>query len=57
MICLSSRIYCCFDQNAEKNKFKSKKLNKKTREETGAGPVVKNRRVLERKYERSLYDS
>ena len=49
MICLSSKIYCCFDQNAEKIKFNSRKLNKKTREETGAGPVEKNRRVLERK--------
>ena len=49
MICLCSKTYCCFDQKTEKIKFSSKGLNKRTLEETGAGPPEKYRRVLDEK--------
>ena len=39
MICLCSKTYCCFDQSIDKFKFSSKGLNKRTLEESGAGPL------------------
>ena len=48
MICLCSKTYCCYDAKSDKYKFSSKGLNKRTLEETGDGPLEKNRRVMEK---------
>ena len=49
MICLCSKTYCCFDQITDKIKFISQGLNKRTLEESGAGPLEKYRCVLDEK--------
>ena len=36
---LCSKTYCCFDKSTDKTKFSSKVLNKRTLEETTAGPL------------------
>ena len=45
MLCLCSKIYCCCDVTSIKLKFSSKGLNKRVLEESGDGPLEKNRRV------------
>ena len=47
MICLCSKIYCCYDAQSEKYKFSSKSLNKRTLEENEDGPMEKYRRVMD----------
>ena len=47
MLCLCSKIYCCYDSNSNKYKFSSKGLNKRTLEDCGDGPVAKYRNVLD----------
>ena len=47
MICLSSKTYCCYDAKSDKYKFSSKRLNKRTLEETGDGLLDKYQRVME----------
>ena len=49
VICLCSKTYCCFDQSTDKNTFSSKGLNRRTLEESGAGPLEKYRCVLDEK--------
>ena len=39
MICLCSKLYCCFDQSTDKIKFSSKRLNKRTLQESELGPL------------------
>ena len=39
MHCLCSKTYCCFSQSTDKIRFSSKELNKRTLEESGAGPL------------------
>ena len=41
MLCLCSKIYCCYDSNSNKYKFSSKGLNKRTLEGSGDGPMAK----------------
>ena len=48
MLCLCSKTYCCYDKQANKSKFSSKGLNKRTLEDCGAGgPMSKYRIVIE----------
>ena len=47
MLCLCSKTYCCYDKRTNKYKFSSKRLNKRTLEECGDGPMSKYRKVLE----------
>ena len=47
MLCLCSKLYCCYDSKSDKFKFSSKGLNKRTLEDTGDGPMSKYRRVLD----------
>ena len=47
MLCLCSKIYCCYDRKSNKYKFSSKGLNKRTLEDYGDGPMSKYRKVLE----------
>ena len=48
MLCLCSKTYCCYYKEANKHKFSSKGLNKRTLEECGkGGPMPKYRKVLE----------
>ena len=46
MLCLCSKTYC-YDGQANKYKFSSKGLNKRTLEDCGDGPMSKYRKVLE----------
>ena len=47
-LCLCSKTYCCFDKQANKYKFISKGLKKRTLEDCGdGGPMSKYRKVLE----------
>ena len=47
MLCLCSKIYCCYDNKSDKIKFSSKGLNKRVLEDFGDGPVAKNLRVTD----------
>ena len=47
MICLCCKNFCCQDAKSDKYIFSSKGLNKTTLEETGDGPMEKNRRVMD----------
>ena len=47
MLCLGSTTYSCYDRKSNKYKFSSKDLNKRTLEDSGDGPMSKNRKVLE----------
>ena len=47
MISLCSKTYCCYDAKSDKYKFSSKRLNKRTLEENGDGPLEKYRRVTD----------
>ena len=49
MLCLCSKIYCCYDKHTNKYNFSSKGLNKRTLEDCGGGvgPMSKYRKVLE----------
>ena len=49
MLCLCSKTYCCYDVTSNKPKFSSKGLNKRVLEQSGDGPLEKNRRVLNEK--------
>ena len=49
MLCLCSNTYCCYDIISNKIKFSSKGLNKRVLEQSGDGPLVKYRRVLNKK--------
>ena len=44
MLCLCSKIYCCYDSNSNKYKFSSKGLNKRTLEDCRDGLVAKYRK-------------
>ena len=41
MLCLWSKIHCCYDSNSNKYKFSSKGLNKRTLEDCGDGLMAK----------------
>ena len=47
MLCLCSKIYCCYDSNSNKYKFSNKSLNKRTLENCDDGPMAKYRKVLD----------
>ena len=47
MLCLCSKIYCCYDRKSNKYKFSSKELNKRTLEDCGDGPMSKYLKVLQ----------
>ena len=49
MLCLGCKTYCCYDVTSNKLKFSSKGLNKRVSEQSGDGPLEKNRRVLNKK--------
>ena len=44
---LCSKTYCCYDSVNSKFKFSSKGLNKRTIDDSGEGPMVKNGKVLD----------
>ena len=46
MLCLCSKIYCCYKSKSQKYKFISKGLNKRALEDSGDGPMAKYRRIL-----------
>ena len=45
MLCLCSKIFCCYDRKSNKYNFSSKGLNKGTLEDCGDGPMSKYRKV------------
>ena len=47
LLCLCSKIYCCYNRKSNKYKFTSKGLNKRTLEDCGDGPMSKYRKVLQ----------
>ena len=47
LLCLCSKIYCCYDRKSNKYKISCKVLNKRTLEDCGDGPMSKYRKVLE----------
>ena len=47
MLCLCNKTYCCYDYDANKYQFSSKRLNKRTLEDCGDGPMAKNWKVLD----------
>ena len=47
MLCLCSKTFCCYDFNSNKYKFSSKRLNKRTLEICGDGPLAKYQKVLD----------
>ena len=47
MMCLCSKTYYCYDAKSDKYKLSSNRLNKRTPEEIGDGPLEKYRRVME----------
>ena len=49
MLCLCSKIYCCYYVTSNKLKFSSKGLSKRVLEQSGDGPLEKYRRVLNKK--------
>ena len=49
MLCLCSRIYCCYGVTSNKLKFSSKGLNKRVLKQSGDGPLEKYRTVLNEK--------
>ena len=46
MLRLCSKTYCCYDVTSNKPRLSSKGTNKRVLEESGDGPLEKNRRVL-----------
>ena len=49
MLCLCSKIYCCYDVTSNKLKFSSKCLNKRVLKQSDDGPLEKYCRVLNEK--------
>ena len=49
MLCLCSNTYCCYDVTSDKLKFSSKGVNERVLEQSGDGPLEKDRRVLNEK--------
>ena len=49
ILCLCSKIYCCFHVTSNKHKFSSKDLNKRVMEQSGDEPLEKYRRVSKEK--------
>ena len=47
MLRLCSKTFCCYDSNSNKYKFSSKRLNKRTLEDCGDGPMAKYRKLLD----------
>ena len=47
MLCFCSQTYCCYDRKSNEYKFCSKRLNKRTLEDCGDGPMSKYRNVIE----------
>ena len=47
MICLCSKIFCCYDSKSDKFKFSSECLNKRAIEVSANGPMSKYRRVFD----------
>ena len=49
ILCLRSKIYCCYEVTSNKLKGSSKGLNKRILEQSGDGPLEKYRRFLNEK--------
>ena len=49
MLCLCSKTYCCYDVTSNKPKFSNKGVHKRVLEQSGDGPLVKYRGVLNEK--------
>ena len=47
MLCLCSKIFCCYDSNSNKYKLSSNGLNKRTLEDCGDGLMAKYRKGLD----------
>ena len=47
MLCLCSKIYCCYDSKSQKYKFSRKGVNKRALEDSGDGSMAEYRQVLE----------
>ena len=47
MLCLCSKIFCCYDSKSQKYKFSSKGQNKRALEDSGDSPMAKYRQVLD----------
>ena len=52
ILCLCSKIYCCYDVTSNKLKSSSKGLNKRVLEQRGDGRLEKKSETLERKGKR-----
>ena len=46
MLCLCSKLYCCYDRKSNKYKLSKKGLSKRTLEDCGDRPMSKYRKVL-----------
>ena len=46
MLCLCSKTYCCHNVTSNKLEFSSKGPNQRVLDESGDGPLEKDRRVL-----------
>ena len=49
MLCLRSKMHCCYDVASNKFNFSSRGLNKRALEHSGDGPLDKYHRVLDEK--------
>ena len=49
MLYLCSKTYCCYEDTSNKRNISSEVLNKRVLEQSGEGPLVKYRRVLNEK--------
>ena len=49
LLCPCSKTYCCYDVTSNKLKVSSKGLNKRVLEQSGDGPLEKNRSSLNEK--------
>ena len=47
MLCLCSKIYCCYELKIKKCMFSCKELNKRALEDSGECPMTKYRQVLD----------
>ena len=47
LLCLCCKNYCCYDGKANKYKLSSKRLNKRTLEDCGDGPMSEYRKLLQ----------
>ena len=56
MLCLCSKICCCYNSKSQNFKFGSKILNKPAIEDSGVGPMVKYRQVSDESVKLNSYN-